>query len=377
MSQAIVLPANNFVEAIHGTVTQVTRRCEIYQPDNTTLWKGSSDLGLIDGEVTVDSSRDERRGLSLELDNSDNSLNLSPGGLWYDKVIKVYRGVRTSTGATWEVKLGEFLIDGLGQDNFPNTISISARDFTKKLMLDKFATTTAFAENQPVEEVIRTIALNGGIPNGRMVLPLTGKSTGKKYTFDRTVSRWEAIKQIATDYAFDIYFDQYGYLRLEAFADPYLDPPQYTFRTGEDGNIADFTKSLNDGRIYNHVVVTGGAEDESTLPPYAVASNTDPASPTAISKLGRRSYFYTSSFMTTEAQCQDVADKFLKVHALEQFDCSIDAIVVPYLEAGITVTFEDPQPAVGQPTKYLLSSFSIPLSLGGMPAQVKRVIQVG
>lgn len=378
MTQTITLPLAKFVDAIHGPVTRVTRRVEFYEEDNSTLWKTSSQIGLVGGEVTVDQSRDERRTLNLEIDNTDNDMVITPGGLWYDKIVKVYRGVVAADGTTWEAMLGEFLIDNLKQNSWPHNIGLTCRDFTKKLMLDKFTTTTSFATNQPVEEVIRTIAINGGIAPGRINFPLTGKSTGRVYTFDRMVSRWDAMKQIATDYAFDLYFDQNGYLRLETFTDPYLDPPQYTFQTGEDGNIEKFDKSLNDSRLYNHVVVTGGTDDpENSLPPFAVATNDDPASPTSIQQIGRRSYFYTSSFMTTEAQCQAVADKFLKVHALEQFDVGIDALVVPYLEAGITVNFFDPLPAGGQPTKYLLSSFGIPLGLESMTASVKRVTQVG
>lgn len=376
MAQAIALPPNKYVEAIHGSITHVTARCEIYEPDGTNLWRSSSQIGLVDGDVSVDSGRDERRQLNLTLDNSDNDLNLSPGGLWYDKVIKVFRGVTHSDGTTWEGQLGEFLIDDLDQANFPNDISISGRDLTKKLLLSKFNQTTIYVENQPVEELIRAIAYNGGIPHYKMDLPLTGTSTGRRYTFDRTMTRWEAIKQIANDYAFDIYFDRLGILQLETFTDPYLDPPQYTFQTGPDGNLSDFKKSLNDSRIYNVVVVTGGAPDEETPPPFAVVKNDDPASPTSIQRLGERTYFYTSQFMTTQAQCQAVAEKFIKVHALEQFDCSLDAIVVPYLEAGITVNFMDPQPAAGQPTKYLLDNFTIPLNLSSMSASVKRVIQV-
>lgn len=377
MAQAIILPPDKFVDAIHGTVTAVTRRVEIYESDNTTLWKQSSKVGLQGGEVTVDSTSDERRQLSLELDNSDRSLVIGPNQLWYDKIFKVYRGVRHADGSTYERMLGEFMPDVIDDASFPRTIALNCRDFTKKLMKDKFATTTAFAKNQPVENIIKAIAQNGGIPASRMIMPLTGKSTGKDYFFDRTVPRWEAIKQIANDHAFDIYFDQDGYLRLEVFADPYLDAEQYTFEGGVNSNIGEFTRSLADERIYNHVVVTGGTDDPEGIPPYAVAENNNPSSPTRIAKLGRRSYFYTSSFMTTEAQCQEVANKFLKVHALEQYNVDIDALVIPYLEAGVTVQFFDPEPDPGQPTKYLLTSFNIPLDLGSMNANVKRVTDVG
>lgn len=378
MSQDIKLPADKFVQAIHGTVTRVTRRVEIYEQDGTTLWKPSSEVRLLGGDVTCDSSRDERRQLTLTLDNSENDLNLSPGNLWYDKIIKVWRGVRTSDGALYEAKQGEFMIDQLSQPSFPHNISITGRDYAKKLMLDKFGNTTAFPRNQPVEELIRTIALNGGIVASKMKLDFTGKSTSRIYKFDRNMARWEAIKQIATDHALDVYFDREGDMRLETFTDPYADPPQYTFRTGPDGNISSFEKSTNDSRLFNHYIVVGGTDDpENELPPYAIVSNTRADSPTSVAEIGRRSTDYQSDFITTNEQAEEVANKFLAVAALEQFNCSIDAIVVPYLEAGITVNFVDPNPAAGQPTKYLLDSFTVPLSLGAMPASVKRVTAVG
>lgn len=377
MSQTIQLPPAKYVDAIHGTITRVTRRVEIYESDNTTLWRSSSSIGLLDGEVTVDAGRDERRQLTLELDNSDQNLQVGPNHLWYDKIFKVYRGVRHADGSSYERKLGEFLVDSIDDEHFPRTVSLGARDFTKKLLQDKFVTTTAFAKNQPVENIIRSIAINGGIPSSKMNLPLTGKSTGKDYFFDRTASRWEAIKQIANDYAFDIYFDQEGVLRLEVFADPYLEREQYTFEGGINSNISGFSKSIVDDRIYNHVVVTGGTDDPNGIPPYAIAENNNPESPTRIAKLGRRSYFITSSFMTTQEQCQAVANKHIKLHALEQYNVNVEALVIPYLEAGITVQFIDPNPYINQPTKYLLSSFNIPLDLSAMTANVKRITQVG
>lgn len=166
-------------------------------------------------------------------------------------------------------------------------------------------------------------------------------------------------------------------MRLETPADPLLDAPQYTFQTGIAGNLLSFGKKLADSRIYNHVVVTGGSPTPDSLPPYASVENNTATSPTRIAKLGRRTYFYTSSFITTQAQCLTLATSLLKIHALEQYEVDLEALVIPYLEAGVTVSFVDPEPLAGQPTKYLLSSFSLPLGLDGMSASVRRVTQVG
>lgn len=372
---SLTLPPDNVVNIIHGPFTRVRSRVEVYEADNTTLWKTSDELGLIDGNVTVDSTSTERRKFQLVIDNSDFDIDTSPDGLWYDKVIKLYRGVEISPGNLWERQLGEFLIDTLDSESFPDEIALNGRDFSKKLINDKFSVATAFAANTPIEDILNTIASVGGITKRN--IPYTGKSTGKIYTFDRMTSRWDAIHQICVDNGLEEYFSWDGYLTVGEPADPYLDMAQYTFQTGTSGNLVNIKKGLKDDRLYNSVVITGESSDANVIPVYAIAENTEPTSPTRIEKIGRRSYFYTSSFITTAEQAQDVADKFLKVHALEAFEITLDSIVVPYMDAGITVNFYDPHPAEGDPSKYLLTSFTLPLKLGTMQAQGRRVTLVG
>jgi hypothetical protein len=86
---------DDVIAAILNGVTQVTRRAEIYEADGKTLWIPSIDTPrLIDGEVSVDYSRDERRTLDCTFDNSDGVLDHNPNGFWYDKVIKCFRGIK-------------------------------------------------------------------------------------------------------------------------------------------------------------------------------------------------------------------------------------------------------------------------------------------
>lgn len=87
----------DLLDSILGGTTHVTRRVEIYERDALTLWLPSADVPrAIDGSISVDYSRDERRSLDLTLDNKDGVLRHDPAGFWYDKIIKTYRGVRYS-----------------------------------------------------------------------------------------------------------------------------------------------------------------------------------------------------------------------------------------------------------------------------------------
>lgn len=80
--------------AIHSGTARIKRRLEIYETDGETLWMPSAEVPrMVDGTVTVDYGRDERRAFDVTLNNSDGILNHDPDGFWYDKVLKVYRGL--------------------------------------------------------------------------------------------------------------------------------------------------------------------------------------------------------------------------------------------------------------------------------------------
>lgn len=272
----------------------------------------------------------------------------------------------------WETQVGEFLIDNISEDHFPHTVKVNGRDYTKRCMTSKFVAATMFAKNTPIENAIKSMAQNAGIV--KFLLPLTGKTLGKDYFFERGVTRWEAMKQIANSFGFDLFFDGQGYLVLKEYSDPVTAPLAYTFQTGPIiGNLAGYTKSLNDTRMYNHIVVTGESSGTEIVPVWAEALNTDPLSPTRISKIGDRVYQYTSIFITTEAQALDVANKFLAIHALEEFEFSFSSIALPWLEVGEIIRFEDPRPHEDQPDRFLLSTLTIPMDLGPMSGSGKRV----
>lgn len=554
--------------AVIGATSELVRRIEIYEADGVTPWEnGDNNDRLIDGSVSIDYGRDERRAFDLVLDNSDLGLEHKPDRLWYDKVFKIYHGVRyvddtpevtykvrknlcnnpsfevnttgwggSSAGRTactiardttfwssgvaslkitwptaassapqyaatglkigttytasaklyipagspdvfwgelfsgnvivnqknawvradytfvafnttqyfgpavsnstagqlcwvddvmieeadrflgyfdgstpdfanrdyawlgtahnsystetitvltpkfvdtvWETQVAECVIDQISEDHFPYVVKVSGRDYTKKCLLSKFTTATSLADGMAIETAIQTLATNAGIT--KFLLPLTGHNLGKAYAFERGVSRWEAMKEIATAFGYEIYFDAQGFLVMREYLDPATSPVSYTLATGPIvGNLVTYGKTVNDNRIYNKIVVTGESSDSEVIPVAAVAENTLPDSPTNIANLGERVYQYTSAFITTELQAQDVADKFLKIHALEEFDLNFSSIALSWLEVGEIIEFLDPRPNEDQPTTFLLSQLNLSLGLGPMSGNAKRVSVVG
>lgn len=370
--------------AILATDTDVVRYIEIYEGDGSTPFTVGGEAvspGLVEGSVSVSYGRDERRTCDLTLDNRDGELAHYPGGFWYDKVVKVFRGVDYD-GLRWAAQIGEFTIDSIESQHFPHTVHVTGRDYTAWCLTSKFTAATSFSSGQYLVDVIKAIALNAGIT--KFILPSSTtepSQLGRTFFFERGTERWKAMKDMATAYGFELFFDAQGYLVLRRFVDPALAPESYTFETGAYGNLVSYRKRTSGSRIYNSIVVTGEATDQ--IPVSAVARNTNPSSPTHIRQpgeatgLAERVYQYSSPFITTTDQAQAVADNFLKVHSLEEFDLDLESIVLPWLEVGEVVEFLDPDPNPGDPTKFFLTDFSIPMALGPMSLVAKRVVIVG
>lgn len=412
------LPPDDVLAAILADASIITRRVDIYEEDSVTPWM--LDAPLIDGNVSVDITRDERRQFDLTLENLSGELDNYPGGFWYDKVIKIFRGVMYPSGTptlpifgtdgeeedvgeygdgtyggggygapaetvedtieaggitwnNWEVQLGEFLIDEIGTQNFPHTVGVKGRDRTKQLLDDTFNESTTFVANTPLVNVVRAVALNGGVT--RMILPSTSVVLSDDFSFEAGDSRWKALTDLCEAFGFEIFFDAQGYLVMREFRDPLLTPPVVTFGTGAGGNLVSYKKTANDTRLYNAVRVTG--QGAGQLPVSYTAENNDPSDPTSIPRLGRRRVFpVESAFISTIEQCQDLAEKLLAVYGVEAFQVALQGIVLPWLEGSDILRYVDPDPNPGDPSSFLISDFAVPLKLGAMPVTGKRVVIV-
>lgn len=397
---AVVIPVVHSraaaLEAIMSTSTQVIRRVEIYEQDGTTpFFMPAPCMG---GTISIDMFRDERRTMDLVLDNSTTQLNDYPGGFWYDKIIKVYRGVEYG-GLTYGVPpdptqdglLGIFMIDSIESQNFPHAIHVTGRDYTKKLMVSKFKYTTSFKPGRFIPDVIRDIAVDGGIlseqqklyrpspiPPEFLLAATSSTATDQDTTFDRGSSRWDAIKLLAGACNCSIYFDRFGFLVLEPFADPYLQAPAFIFSAQQqwgDPNLITYKRRVNDGRLFNVVIALGGKAGDA-VSPYGIRSNTAAGSPTSVDEIGERvAEPIYNSLWTTNAMCEAAANSWLKIVANEEFTINFESVVVPWLDVNTVVEFVNPTNG-SDPRSFLLAALTIPLSLNSMSSEARRVARV-
>lgn len=292
--------------------------------------------------------------------------------------IKAIQWLTPAPDQVWETQIGEFLIDKITSTHFPREIQIQGRDYAKRLMGSKFTDAVSFAAGTSIDVVVKAIATNAGIT--KFNLNAQNAVLGRTLTFDRTTSRWEAISGICTAASIEVFFDRFGFLVTRPYLDPVSSPISLELSTSSTlGNLVGFTLSSDDTRLYNKVVVTGESQADAANGSIwqGVASNTEPSSPTRISKIGERTYFYTSSFFTSDAQCLLWAQTLLSQVALESFELDFTSLVFFWLEVGEILRFTAPSLSDSQPTRYLLSNISIPLGLESMTGNGKRVTIVG
>lgn len=87
-------PRKDVQEAYLEPITRIRRRIEIYEPDGVTPWQPDLwDDILIEGTVSTDANRDERRTFDVTLYNIDHLLDPQTDKLWYDKVFKIFSGI--------------------------------------------------------------------------------------------------------------------------------------------------------------------------------------------------------------------------------------------------------------------------------------------
>lgn len=382
------IPADEVIDALLAGVVRVNRRVEIYESDAETPFDIPAwNARLVGGQVTVDGARDERRMCEIELENDDGALKLDPyRGFWYDKVLKVFWGIRYSifNGSfyeerAWEVQIGEFMIDRISEDDFPNVVKVTGRDFTKKCITTAFSNSLQFGNKTPVEQIIRALAANAGIKKFR--LPHLGINYQDDVVYEAGAARWKAMKELAESIGYELYFTGDGYLTMRPYPDPATSPVMWIFRTGKlDGSLVTYSRSTDDSRLKNHTIVIGAVVTDdagfSTVP-FGEVRNDDPNSPTNIGRIGDRVDFFKSDYIRTSEQAQALAESRFRIASLEEYTIDFSSIILPWLEGNDIVHIINEKESDFVPARFLLSNFTLPLSLGPMTGNGKRVTLVG
>lgn len=283
-----------------------------------------------------------------------------------------------SVEPTWEIQMGEFVIDSIGENSEDRgKITVTCRDYTKRCIQSKLAKATMFTASQKVTDVIKALAYNSGITKDKV--PDMNYVVGKDTTYERDQPRWEIIKTLAQANNLDVFFDAEGYLCVKEQSDPITSAPVLTLEDGPRGNLVSIDRRTSDTSIFNHVTVVGESSDTTKPLVFGEAINNNPESPTSIQAIGERTNNVTNSMVTSNQQAQEIANQLLSVSSLEEFEMNFTSSLLPWVEPGEIVELNIRYGIESEqwgPARFLITSLTFPFDLSPMSGTGKRVTKL-
>lgn len=271
------------------------------------------------------------------------------------------------------VPLGVFGISdaevGIGSDGVQ--ISLSGTDRSRKVGRNRFTRPYAIANGTNVGTAIRSLILDR-LPATKFNFAPTIRTMGATVLgLERDNNPWAEAVKMANSIGMDLYFDNDGVCVMTPFTDPEKTRPAARYVEGANATILSASRRQSDERVYNGIIVIGESTS-NTAPVRYELWDTDPESPTYyLGDYGRVPYFFTSSYIQTQAQAKEVAHKWLPrlLRAVE--DVTFDAIVNPALDIGDVLLIRLKRNKLE--SRRHLDGFTIPLSPSeSMPATTTK-----
>lgn len=344
--------------AAHFSLTQthtIDIRATAYGPFGTV------EIPVSGGAITSDATSQIRRSGSINTDPSLWPVNprsvLAPLGT----EVQVDFGIVLPGGVVEWVPLIRGLLteasrrQPIGSDS---SLPLTVVDRSARVAEDRFtAPTQTVAGATAVTEIRRLIqeTLGVSVP----VVDYTG-SVAVAAVLDLERERWtDGVEKLADAIGAEAFFDPEGggVIRLQPTLE---DVVRWVVSSGDTGILLTREDKLTRERTYNGVVASGQRSD-GTAPASAIVWDTDPLSPTYyLGSFGRKPRFYTSSLLTTNAQCTATATALLARAKGTAAQMSLTAVCNPALEAGDVILVRDAD--TGAETRHILDKVTVPLS---------------
>lgn len=312
--------SQKFLRAIRGSHRTDSRARVVTDFQSGTQPTGGTFFDEISGNVVSDArilGEKEVRGAVVT-----SSLDLEVNGerLWpnesddllapYGNEIFVERGIAFGNGIVEWVSLGYFRIDTIDQEEAPDgPIRITGSDRMSGIQDGRFTRPKQFIQGTTlgdiVDELVKEIypdAIIDWDDNSNL------STLGRSQVFEK--DRFDALSNLVTSIGKMMFWDYRGHLVIQDVPD--LSVAVYDVNAGENGVLTSLSRDLSRDGVYNGVVAAGEAAD--TEPPVtAIAVDMGANSPTNWEgRFGKVPRFYSSPFITTEAQAQSAAEAVLR-----------------------------------------------------------------
>lgn len=359
--------SDRFLSSLRGSHRAVTQAFVVAAGQTGTSPDGT-ELAVIGGDVQLDAGADIRSTVALTVDGTDAFPTAAGSPLApYGNELFVRRGIAFGGGAVEWVSLGYFRINSAEQDEAPNgPIRLAGQDRMGGIVKARLVAPVQFAATDTYGEVVEQLVTEV-YPAAVIEWDDTAETDPLARSVIAEEDRFAFLAELVTGLGKIWYWDHRGHLVIKNVPDP--GDPVWDADSGENGVLIDMGREISDEGVYNAVVVTGEAVDTNE-PPSAVAYDDNPDSPTYWhGDFGKVPKFYTSSFITTEAQAQTTANAMLRENLGVPYNVDFQSIVNPALEPWDPIRVR----LAGRTETHVLSRLTVPLSpLTAMSAETRE-----
>lgn len=291
-------------------------------------WLGLQKLGdlrVTGASISDDSTQFVRRSCSLTVANDAEARRFLwvPGAsvrLWYEAR---YGGQWFGLPIHWG------MVSQPNAPEFDAEISVDSPDVMSKVSLDRFITPRSSSPDVTVTQQV-ALLLRDAVPWAG-IEDQTGDTTlcvaGQIWATDRN----QAISDLVASIGAEVFWRPDGVFVIR-YLRSLLVPADLTVRKG--ATLTAGSKSSDMTKAYNVIVASGASTDTDAAAVWAVSQDDDPESTTYVGRVGRVTGYYTSSQLTTVAQCQQVADALRLRSQGEQVALTYSRLAHPGVASG-------------------------------------------
>jgi len=358
-------------------------RATVVETFQTGTHPTGTEIDVMGGDVQLDATADIWATLDLTTNgkqmwpvNSDDLL------VPYGNEVFVERAIKWGTNTEW-IPLGYFRIDTPEQKVVPDgPIRIAGSDRMAGIIDARLTAPQQFLSTATYGSVVETL-----ITEVYADAVIEWDDTTDDSTLGRALiaeeDRYQFINDLVTSRGKIWYFDHRGILVIKDA--PSVDSAAvWSVNYGENGVLVSMDRQLTRKGVFNAVVATGEAADTET-PSRAVAYDNNPTSPTYyFGRFGPVPKFYSSPFLTTNAQCLAAGTAILERSLGLPYNVSFAAVPNPALEPYDVVSIKYPTTSGSHRHEttetHIIDRITIPLSVVNPITAVTReqsVILIG
>lgn len=329
---------DQFLESLRGS-HQMIADARILTSFQTGVDPDGTAIDLLSGDVTYNATAKVRASLSL-LTNGDGLWPSDPSGLLtpYGNEVFVRRGIDYGNGTKEWVSQGYYKLYAVEQLKTPRGyVRLTGYDRMQTIIEARITNPVVFEVGTSVGTIVTTL-VQQVYPSA--VIEWDDGTTTSSKTIGRTQiveeDRYGFLEELISSYGKIMYFDHRGIFVIKTPPSPTASV--FDINAGAYGVLIELNRARGREGVYNGVVVNGEGVD-TLSPVHAVALDLDPLSPTYWNgRFGQVPKFFTSTFITTQAQALETANSMLAQSIGLPYTINFGAIVNPALEPYDAIT---------------------------------------